>query len=136
MTKPDIYIGFTPTLGAGHGNHQQAGRYIWEGMLAAADPSRFPEQLSGPEALETWQVKKAFSGGSTAGTGGTTTAADCTTGFVPAATNLDTVAGVWTGYPSPYLWPPGNVQGQPAERRRSGSRCTSRARPHTRRRAA
>jgi LmbE family N-acetylglucosaminyl deacetylase len=114
MTQPDIYIGFTPTLGAGHGNHQQAGRYIWEGVLAAADPTMFPEQLTGPNALTTWQVKKVFSGGSTAGTGGTTTSANCTTGFVPAATNLDTVIGAWTGYPSPYLWPPGNVQGQPA----------------------
>ena len=114
MTKPDIYIGFTPTLNAGHGNHQQAGRYIWEGVLAAADPTMFPEQLTGPNALSTWQVKKIFSGGSTAGTGGTTASADCTTGFVPNATNNDTVAGVWTGYESPYLWPPGNVQGVPA----------------------
>src|SRR6266540_6445682 len=35
LTQPDVYIGFTPTLAAGHGNHQQAGRLIWEGMLAA-----------------------------------------------------------------------------------------------------
>jgi LmbE family N-acetylglucosaminyl deacetylase len=114
MTQPEIYIGFTPSLNAGHGNHQQAGRYIWEGVQAAADPTMFPEQLRGKGALDTWQVKKVFSGGSTTGTGGTTTAPDCTTGFVPAATNLNTVAGVWTGYESPYLWPPGNVQGQPA----------------------
>ena len=67
MTQPEIYIGFTPTLDAGHGNHQQAGRYIWEGVLAAADPNMFPEQLTGPNALSTWQVKKIFSGGSTAG---------------------------------------------------------------------
>src|SRR4051795_2935853 len=72
MTKPDIYIGFTPTLGAGHGNHQQAGRFIWEGMLAAANPSMFPDQLAGAHPLATWQVKKIFSGGSTAGAGGTT----------------------------------------------------------------
>src|SRR5512133_1152207 len=65
MTKPDVYIGFTPTLAAGHGNHQQAGRFIWEGMLAAADPNMFPDQLTGPGALSTWQVKKIFSGGST-----------------------------------------------------------------------
>ena len=51
MTQPDIYIGFTPTLAAGHGNHQQAGRYIWEGIKAAADPTMFPEQLTGPNAL-------------------------------------------------------------------------------------
>jgi hypothetical protein len=114
MTQPEIYIGFTPSLAAGHGHHQHAGRYIWEGVKAAADPTMFPEQLKGPNALSTWQVKKVFSGGSTAGTGGTTTAPDCTTGFIPAATNTSTVAGVWTGYPSPYLWPPGNVQGQPA----------------------
>ncbi|MCU1538772.1 MAG: LmbE family protein [Humibacillus sp.] len=113
-TQPDVYVGFTPTLAAGHGNHQQAGRFIWEGVLAAADPTMFPEQLKGPDALSTWQVKKVFSGGSTAGTGGTTTSADCTTGFVPAATNTDTVAGVWTGYDSPYLWPAGNLQGKPA----------------------
>ena len=115
MTQPDVYIGFTPTLGAGHGNHQQAGRFIWEGMLAAANPAMFPDQLTGPHALSTWQVKKIFSGGSTAGTGGTTTAADCTTGFIPTpGTNLDTVVGAWTGYDSPYLWPAGNVQGKPA----------------------
>lgn len=111
-TQPEIYIGFTPTLAAGHGNHQQAGRLIWEGVLAAADPARFPEQLKGPHALSTWQVKKVFSGGSTAGTGGTTASANCTTGFTP--TGLDTVAGVWTGYNSPYTWPAGNSQGQPA----------------------
>ncbi|MET9274140.1 PIG-L family deacetylase [Kribbella sp. NPDC003557] len=111
-TQPEIYIGFTPTLAAGHGNHQQAGRLIWEGVLAAADPTMFPEQLKGPHALSTWQVKKVFSGGSTAGTGGTTAAANCTTGFTP--TGLDTVAGVWTGYNSPYTWPAGNSQGQPA----------------------
>jgi len=112
MTQPEIYIGFTPSLAAGHGNHQQAGRYIWEGVKAAADPTMFPEQLTGPHALSTWQVKKVFSGGATTGTGGTTAAADCTTGFVPAATNLSAVAGVWTGYESPYKWPVGNLQGQ------------------------
>lgn len=115
MTQPDVYIGFNPTIqGAGHGNHQQAGRYIWEGMQAAADPTMFPEQLTGPGALSTWQVKKVFSGGSTTGTGGNALAAECTTGFVPAATNLDTVAGVWLGYDSPYTWAAGNVQGKPA----------------------
>ncbi|MGW7685462.1 PIG-L family deacetylase [Kribbella sp. NPDC054772] len=111
-TQPEVYIGFTPTLAAGHGNHQQAGRLIWEGVIAAADPTMFPEQLKGPHALSTWQVKKVFSGGATAGTGGTTTAANCTTGFSP--TGLDTVAGVWTGYNSPYSWPAGNSQGQTA----------------------
>jgi LmbE family N-acetylglucosaminyl deacetylase len=112
MTQPDIYIGFTPSLNAGHGHHQQAGRYIWEGVKAAADPTMYPEQLTGPNALSTWQVKKVFSGGSAAGTGGTTTAPHCTTGFTPTAPN--TVAGVWTGYDSPYLWPAGNLQDEVA----------------------
>jgi LmbE family N-acetylglucosaminyl deacetylase len=113
-TQPDIYIGFTPTLAAGHGNHQQSGRFIWEGMQAAADPNMFPDQLTGPHALSTWQVKKVFSGGATAGTGGTTTAPDCTTGFTP--TGLDNVAGVWTGYDSPYAWPAGNLQGKSGQK--------------------
>jgi GlcNAc-PI de-N-acetylase/Carbohydrate family 9 binding domain-like len=114
MTQPEIYIGFTPSLAAGHGHHQQAGRYIWEGVKAAADPAMFPEQLRGKNALSTWQVKKVFSDGflDRAGSGGTTTAPHCTTGFVPSTPN--TVAGVWTGYDSPFTWPAGNVQGKPA----------------------
>src|SRR5689334_22182149 len=112
-TQPDIYIGFTPTLGAGHGNHQQSGRFIWEGMQAAADPNMFPDQLTGPHALSTWQVKKVFSGGSTLpnpAAGTQFPSPDCLTGFVPSG--LDNVAGVWTGYSSPYAWPAGNLQGQ------------------------
>jgi LmbE family N-acetylglucosaminyl deacetylase len=133
-TQPEIYIGFTPTLQAGHGNHQQAGRLIWEGVLAAADPTKFPEQLTGPDALSTWQVKKVFSGGSTAGTGGTTTAANCATGFIPTpGTNLDTVAGVWTGYDSPYKWP---ARASPRAPPRSGSRSPTKDARRIRRRAA
>jgi LmbE family N-acetylglucosaminyl deacetylase len=111
-TQPNIYIGFTPTLDAGHGNHQEAGRFIWEGMQAAANPHMFPGQLKGPHALATWQVKKIFSGGDSDGTGGTTKRANCTRGFRPEA--LDNVAGVWEGYPSPYKWPAGNLQGRTA----------------------
>ncbi|MDX6686558.1 MAG: hypothetical protein QOF86_2686 [Baekduia sp.] len=129
MTQPDVYIGFNPTIqGAGHGNHQQAGRYIWEGMQAAADPSMFPEQLTGPGALSTWQVKKVFSGGSTTGTGGNPLAADCTTGFTPAATNVDAVAGVWLGYDSPYTWAKGNVQNEPAGSAKSWAQVASEGR--------
>ncbi len=113
-TQPDVFIGFTPTLAAGHGNHQESGRLIWEAVQAAADPTMFPDQLRGANALSTWQVKKVFSGGSTAGTGGSTTGPACTTGFLPAQGNTSTVSGVWTGYDSPYRWPEGNVQKQPA----------------------
>jgi uncharacterized repeat protein (TIGR01451 family) len=108
MTQPDIFMGFAPTLAVGHGNHQVAGRLIWEGALAAADPTMCADQLTGPHALSTWQIKKVFSGGSVSGTGGTA-GPDCNTGFTPSGPN--TVYGVWTGYDSPYLWPLGNIEG-------------------------
>lgn len=113
-TQPDILLASNPRA-AGHGNHQYAqGRMVWEVAAAAADPTMYPEQLTGPEAVDVWQVKKIVGGGSTSGTGGTTTAPDCTTGFVPDPTNPYTVVGTWTGYPSPFVWAAGNVQGQPA----------------------
>lgn len=117
-TRPDILMAHSPT--GGHGNHQETGRLAWEAFYAAADPSMFPEQLTGPNALNTWQIKKLISGGSTAGTGvpgqsaSPFTMPDCNTGFVPAATNLDNVVGVWTGYESSVMYLPGNPQGKPA----------------------
>jgi LmbE family N-acetylglucosaminyl deacetylase len=110
-TRPDVMVGFSPS-GSGHGNHQVSGRLIWEATRAAADPTAYPGQLTGPDALDTWQVKKITSGGSTQGSGGTNNAPHCTTGFTPGANNPFTVNGVWTGYESPYLWLEGNVQGQ------------------------
>ena len=125
MTKPDIYIGFTPTLGAGHGHHQQAGRYIWEDARGGR-PVEVPGAAVRAGGARDVAGEEGLLRRSTAGTGGTTTAADCTTGFVPAATNLDTVAGVWTGYPSPASGLLATSRASRAERRRSGSRCTSR----------
>ena len=114
MTQPDVYIGFTPTLGAGHGNHQQAGRYIWEGIKAAADPTMFPEQLTGPErAVAPGRSRRR----SPAARSTPAPAARRPPPTAPPASRrpaLDNVSGVWTGYDSPYLWPPGNVQGRPA----------------------
>jgi len=114
QTQPEILVGFSPSLAVGHGNHQYAGRVIWEAAAMAADPTKFPEQLRGRDAVRTWQVKTILSGGLTTGTGGTTTQANCNAGFVPAATNPFTVVGTWTGYDSPYKWLAGNVQGQTA----------------------
>ncbi len=109
--QPEILVGSSPSLSAGHGNHQYAqGRMVWEASEAAADPTRFPEQLRGTGAVKTWQVKKILAGGMTTGTGGVS-AANCTTGFTPAADNPFTVAGVWTGYDSPYTWAAGNTAG-------------------------
>ena len=135
MTQPEIYIGFTPTLAAGHGNHQQAGRYIWEGVLAAADPTMFPEQLTRAERAQHVAGEEGLLRRQHRGHRRTTTAPDCTTGFVPAATNLDTVAGVWTGYESPYKWPAGNVQGEPAGTPKIWAQVAARAARPTRRRA-
>ncbi|GAA1793386.1 NEW3 domain-containing protein [Agromyces lapidis] len=113
-TQPEILVGSTPSLAAGHGNHQYAqGRMIWEAAAAAADPGMFPEQLEGTGAVDAWQVKKILAGGLTTGSGGAA-APNCNTGFAPAATNPFTVVGTWTGYDSPYAWAEGNVQGQQA----------------------
>ena len=110
-TRPDIITAHSPT--GGHGNHQEVGRMAWEGVAAAADPTMFPEQLTGPNALKTWQVKKMSSGGSSSGSGGTS-APNCMAGFVPSASNLDNVVGTWNGYTSPYTWDVNNPQVQPA----------------------
>ena len=84
MTQPDVYIGFTPTLAAGHGNHQHGRPLHLGGRQGRGRPDDVPGAARpGPNALSTWQVKKVFSGGARAGAGGTTTAADCTTGFAP-----------------------------------------------------
>lgn len=115
QTQPDILTGFQPTP-VGHGNHQYAGRVIWEAAQLAADPKAFPEQLTGADAVGVWQVKQIltnYSARNTPGTGGQT-AEQCNTGFVPNANAGFTVVGTWTGYDSPYPWPEGNVQGQPA----------------------
>lgn len=113
-TQPEILVGSTPSLAAGHGNHQYAqGRMIWEAAAAAADPTMFVEQLTGVGAVEPWQVKKILAGGQTQGSGGIA-GPSCNQGFVPAATNPFTVVGTWTGYDSPYVWADGNIAGQAA----------------------
>src|SRR5438105_11289188 len=58
-----------PTPGQ-HGHHQAAGVLATEAFDAAADPRRFPEQIT-REGLTTWQVRKLYYGGSV-GTNGAT----------------------------------------------------------------
>ena len=51
--KPDVIITrFTPTLG-GHGNHTASAILAEEAFRAAADPTRFPEQL---QHVSPWQA--------------------------------------------------------------------------------
>lgn len=50
--------GFSGTQRDGHGQHQVAGLLTPEAITAAADPSRFPEQIQ--QGLLPWQVLKTY----------------------------------------------------------------------------
>ncbi|MBN9693007.1 MAG: PIG-L family deacetylase [Verrucomicrobia bacterium] len=68
--RPEVMVTMNPAPNPGqHGNHQAAGLLAIEAFDAAADPSRFPEQLK-DEGLSPWQVRKLYYGGP-AGTGAT-----------------------------------------------------------------
>jgi LmbE family N-acetylglucosaminyl deacetylase len=54
--RPDIIICRFPTTGeGGHGHHTSSAIIAEEAFKAAADPTRFPEQL---KYVQTWQVKR------------------------------------------------------------------------------
>lgn len=117
-TQPEIMTSWTPSLAAGHGNHQDAARLMRETVQAAADPTMFPEQLTGPNALETWQVKRTLEDywGFLTGAANPTTqkSQDCMAPSTQLPTSAYPLVGLWTGYESPDTWSEGNVQGQPA----------------------
>jgi LmbE family N-acetylglucosaminyl deacetylase len=54
--RPDVIITNHDTT-SGHGHHQATGRLIIEAFDAAADPKRFPEQLS---QVKPWQAERLF----------------------------------------------------------------------------
>jgi LmbE family N-acetylglucosaminyl deacetylase len=54
-----VVTGFSGTSRDGHGQHQVAGMLTPEAIKAAADPSRFPEQIK--EGLQPWKVLKVYS---------------------------------------------------------------------------
>ena len=54
--RPDVIITHHNTT-SGHGHHQATGRLIIEAFDAAADPKRFPEQLS---QVKPWQAQRLF----------------------------------------------------------------------------
>ncbi|HYN14284.1 MAG TPA: PIG-L family deacetylase [Terriglobales bacterium] len=57
--RPDVIVSrFQGTARDGHGHHQADGILTREAFRAAADPSRFSEQIS--EGLEPWQAKKLY----------------------------------------------------------------------------
>ncbi|HEV7747439.1 MAG TPA: PIG-L family deacetylase [Pyrinomonadaceae bacterium] len=53
---PDVVITNHDTS-SGHGHHQATGRLIIEAFDAAADPKRFPEQLT---QVKPWQIQRLF----------------------------------------------------------------------------
>ncbi|MFN2492747.1 MAG: PIG-L deacetylase family protein, partial [Pyrinomonadaceae bacterium] len=54
--RPDVIITNHDTT-SGHGHHQATGRLVLEAFDAAADPRRFPEQLT---LLKPWQTQRLF----------------------------------------------------------------------------
>src|SRR5579862_6091373 len=59
--RPDVLVArFSGTDRDGHGHHQASSLLTREAFKAAADPTRFPEQLK--EGLQPWQAKKLYVG--------------------------------------------------------------------------
>jgi LmbE family N-acetylglucosaminyl deacetylase len=56
--RPDVIITNHSVTNNDHGHHQATARLELEAFDAAADPKRFPEQLSG--SVTTWQVQRLF----------------------------------------------------------------------------
>ncbi len=57
--RPDVLISrFSGTPSDGHGHHQASGILTREAFRAAADPSRFPEQLQ--QGVKPWQAARLF----------------------------------------------------------------------------
>ena len=74
--RPDVIVTINPAPTPGqHGHHQAAGVLATEAFEAAADPRRFPEQLT-DEGLAVWQVRKLYYNGDGGGTVATITTTD------------------------------------------------------------
>jgi LmbE family N-acetylglucosaminyl deacetylase len=59
--RPDVLVArFSGTINDGHGHHQASAILTVEAFRAAADPTRFPEQLQ--QGLAPWQTKKLYVG--------------------------------------------------------------------------
>ena len=57
--RPDVICTrFQGAARDGHGNHQASGILTREAFHAAADPTRFPDQIR--EGLQPWQAKKLY----------------------------------------------------------------------------
>lgn len=57
--RPDVIFSHHRSGKGDHGQHMATGVMLEEAFTAAADPSRFPEQIT-EEGLQPWQVKKLY----------------------------------------------------------------------------
>ncbi|MGH9460821.1 MAG: PIG-L family deacetylase [Vicinamibacteria bacterium] len=57
--RPDVIVGLSPTGEGGGQHHQASARLTIEAFRAAADPTRFPEQIRA--GLKPWQALKLYS---------------------------------------------------------------------------
>ncbi len=82
-TRPDVILGMSPSGTAGGLHHQASGILSREAFKAAADPSRYPEQIR--EGLLPWQPRKFYYplGGPGGGGGGRGQSAAPTGGPLP-----------------------------------------------------
>ncbi|MFK9093116.1 sugar-binding protein [Bacillus salipaludis] len=94
MTKPEILFTMNPSPTPGnHGHHQYAARMAVEAFYAAADPTKFPEQIS-KEGLKPWSAKKIVYRGASGS--GVNIGEKCETTFVPSE-STDKVYSIWSG---------------------------------------
>src|SRR3954469_1597480 len=56
--RPDVVVGFLCGGGGGGQHHQASARLTVEAFRAAADPSRYPEQIR--DGLRPWQARRVF----------------------------------------------------------------------------
>jgi LmbE family N-acetylglucosaminyl deacetylase len=56
--RPDVMTGLTPTGGGGGQHHQASAILAREAFKAAADPTKYPEQIK--EGLRAWQPQKFY----------------------------------------------------------------------------
>jgi LmbE family N-acetylglucosaminyl deacetylase len=63
--RPDVILTLSLEAPGGGQHHQAAARIAVEAFRAAADPTRFPEQIA--EGLRPWQARKIYQGGTGGG---------------------------------------------------------------------
>ena len=92
-TQPEVIVTMNPAPTPGnHGHHQVAARLAIDAFTAAADPDRFPDQIT-TEGLSPWSVSSIYQSGAAVESA---PGPDCATNFT-AADPAQTIFGVWQG---------------------------------------